>query len=128
MLADIGISTSSTDATQLSIDNSKLEKALSENFESVKLLLSDGYIAKEDTGLFDRLLNNVNNVLDTTNGYFSSKTTSLDSQIKQINTRIERANTRLTTYENRITKQFNQMDAIISSLSTQLSTFQSYIG
>lgn len=128
MLSDIGISTSKSDTLQLSIDDSKLSEALSKNFDSVKQLLSDGYVAKEDTGIFDSLYNNIASILDTENGYFSNKSTSLENQISSMNTRIERANTRVSTYETRITKQFNKMDSVISALTSQLSTFQSYLG
>ena len=128
MLSQIGISTSRTDTTQLTIDDEKLDKALSENFDSVKYLLSDGYANEADTGLFDKLLKNVNNVLDATGGYFTNKTESIDSQIKLMNSRIERANTQLSSYEKRITEQFNRMDSIMATLSSQLSTFQAYLG
>ena len=127
MLADIGISTSKTDATKLSIDDTKLTKALNENFESVKLLLSDGYTNKTDSGIFDNLYNNVTAILDTDHGYFANKTNSLDSLIKSMNSRIDKANDRLTQYETRITNQFNKMDSVISSMTSQLSTFQAYL-
>lgn len=128
MLSQIGISTSTSDPTKLSIDDTKLEKALKENFESVKLLLSDGYANDKDTGIFDKLLTNVNTVLDSTSGFFTNKTQSIDSQITLMNSRIERANTQLSKYEARVTAQFNRMDSIMSQLSTQLSTFQAYLG
>ncbi len=128
MLAQIGISASSADTTKLSIDEKKLDEALSQNFDSVKLLLSDGYTSKTDNGLFDKLLADINSVLDVESGYFSQKSTSLQSQITTVNDRIERANTTLANYEARITKQFNAMDSTISSLSAQLSAFQSYLG
>ncbi len=128
MLSNIGISTSKTDTTRLSIDEKKLDKALSENFDSVKSLLSDGYVSKEQSGLFDGLLDSVNNILDLQNGYFANKDTSLQSQIKSMNSRIERANRSLASYETRLTKQFNAMDNTIAALTAQLSTFQSYIG
>ena len=128
MLAQIGISASSSDTTKLSIDEKKLDEALSQNFDSVKLLLSDGYTNKTDNGLFDKLLADINSVLDVESGYFSQKSTSLQSQITTVNDRIERANTTLANYEARITKQFNAMDSTISALSAQLSAFQSYLG
>ena len=128
MLAQIGISASSADTTKLTIDEKKLDEALTKNFDSVKLLLSDGYTSKTDNGLFDKLLADVSSVLDIENGYFSQKTTSIDSQIKSMNDRIERANTKIANYEARITKQFNAMDSTISALSAQLTTFQSYFG
>lgn len=128
MLAQIGISASSSDTTKLSIDEKKLDEALSQNFDSVKLLLSDGYTSKTDNGLFDKLLADINSVLDVESGYFSQKSTSLQSQITTVNDRIERANTTLANYEARITKQFNAMDSTISALSAQLSAFQSYLG
>ena len=127
MLAQIGISTSQSDTTKLTIDDAKLEEALSEDFNSVKLLLSDGYVSKNDTGLFDRLLVSVNAALDNENGYFTNSTNSVDSQIASMNTRIERANTRIASYEERITKQFNKMDSTISSLNSQLSALQAYL-
>ena len=128
MLAQIGISTSSADTTKLTIDEKKLDEALTKNFDSVKLLLSDGYTSKTDNGLFDKLLADVTSVLDIQNGYFSQKSSSIDSQINSVNDRIERANTKISNYEARITKQFNNMDSTISSLSAQLSSFQSYFG
>ena len=128
MLSQIGISTSKTDTTKLTIDDSKLDEALSENFESVKKLLSDGYVNKEDSGLFDKLLTQVSNVLNSTNGYFANAADSVESQIKNMNNRIERATTRLNKYEIRITNQFNKMDSTISALNGQLSTFASYFG
>ncbi len=127
MLSQIGISTTSTDTTKLSIDDSKLDEALSQNFESVKHLLSDGYAGKADNGLFDKMVSTVSAVLDPTSGYFANKTESLDKQISLMNTSLERANTKLTAYETKITKQFNKMDSTISALSTQLSTFQAYM-
>ena len=64
LLSDIGISTSKDDALNLKIDEEKLDKALNENFESVKKLLSDGYTNNEDGGLFDQLVGKVNDILD----------------------------------------------------------------
>ena len=128
MLAQIGISASSADTTKLTIDEKKLDEALTKNFDSVKLLLSDGYTSKEDNGLFDKLLKDVSSVLDVENGYFSQKSSSLESQINSMNDRIERANTKIANYEARITKQFNAMDSTISALNSQLSSFMSYFG
>ena len=127
MLSQIGISTTSTDTTKLSINESKLDEALSQNFDSVKLLLSDGYVNKSDTGLLDKMMSTVSSVLDPTSGYFANKSESIDKQISFMNTSLEKANTRLTAYETRITNQFNKMDSTISALTSQLSTFQAYM-
>ena len=127
LLSQIGITTSSVDPTQLTIDDKKLTEALENNFESVKYLLSDGYKEEADTGLFDKLLKNVDTILDADNGYFTTKSKSIDSQISLLNTRLDRANTQLTKYQTRITDQFNRMDSIMSQLSSQLTTFQAYI-
>lgn len=128
LLSQIGISTSSSDSTKLSIDKTKLEKSLKENFDSVKSLLSDGYESKVDNGLFDRLLEKVNFALDKDNGYFTQKSNVISSQISSMNTRIERANTQLTKYQERITKQFNNMDSTIAALNAQLSKLTSILG
>lgn len=127
MLAQIGIESDSDDVSKLKIDSDKLDKALKENLESVKSLLSDGYASKEDNGIFDGVLNRLNTVLDVEKGYFVTQSESVQSMIKSVNTRIERANERLTNYETRITNQFNKMDTTIANLNSQLSTFQSYI-
>ncbi len=126
MLAEIGISTSSADITKLSIDEKKLDEALTKNLDSVKSLLSDGFNSKADNGIFDTLLSSVTSILDTDKGYFANKSNSLNDQIKSMNNRIERANTRLVNYETRLLAQFNRMDQTIASLNGQLSTFTSY--
>ncbi|MBR5304279.1 MAG: flagellar filament capping protein FliD [Candidatus Gastranaerophilales bacterium] len=127
MLAEIGITTDTTDLSKLKIDSSKLDKALSENLESVKLLLSDGYTSDKDNGLFDGILKTVNNALDVERGYFKTQGESVQSLIKSVNSRLDKANERLNAYEIRITNQFNKMDSTIASLNSQLSTFTSYI-
>lgn len=126
MLSQIGISTSKDDVTKLTLDKDKLEKALNSDVDSVKFLLSDGHEDKNDTGIFDTVLSKLNNVLDTTNGYFATKTSSFDTQIKTLNNRIDRANEQLSKYQTRITEQFNRMDTLISNLNSQLTTFNSY--
>ncbi|MBQ7286831.1 MAG: flagellar filament capping protein FliD [Candidatus Gastranaerophilales bacterium] len=128
MLAEIGITSDKDDVSKLKIDSSKLDKALKEDFESVKALLSDGYTAKEDNGIFDNVLKNISSVLDIEKGYFTNVADSVQSQINSMNNRIERANTRLNNYQIRLTKQFNKMDSTIAALNSQLSTFSSYIG
>ena len=130
----VGNTTPPTQVTKSTLDiytkliEKQLDEALTKNFDSVKLLLSDGYTSKEDNGLFDKLLKDVSSVLDVENGYFSQKSSSLESQINSMNDRIERANTKITNYEARITKQFNSMDSTISALNSQLSSFMSYFG
>lgn len=128
MLAEIGISATKSDASTLTIDEKKLDEVLSKDFESVKVLLSDGYVKKGDTGVLDSLLQNVNNALDIQNGYFTNAQNSIESQIKSQNNRIDTVTKRIERYEARITKQFNAMDSAISALTSQLSTFQSYFG
>ncbi|MBQ4646137.1 MAG: flagellar filament capping protein FliD [Candidatus Gastranaerophilales bacterium] len=128
MLAHIGISSDKDDLSKLKIDSSKLDKALNENLDSVKKLLSDGYTSKEDNGLFDGMLNTINGVLDVERGYFATQTESVQAMIKSVNSRISRATDRLTNYETRIANQFNKMDSTIAALNSQLSTFTSYLG
>ena len=127
MLAEIGITSDQNNLSKLKIDSEKLNEALSENLDSVKKLLSDGYTAKDDNGIFDSVLKNLNSVLDVQKGYFKAQADSVDALIKTTNTRIDRANERLNAYEIRITNQFNKMDSTIAALNSQLTTFQSYI-
>ncbi len=126
ILSQIGISTSTTDISNLSIDSTKLKEALKENTYSVKQLLSDGYTAQADTGIFDQMAEALNTILDSEKGYFSSFSDSIDTQISNLNSKIETANKRLTTYQTQIKNKFNKMDSTLASLSSQLSTFQSY--
>ena len=127
MLAQIGITSDKNDVSKLTIDSSKLDEALSENLDSVKRLISDGYVSKDDNGIFDGLLKDLNVVLDSEKGYFVSQSESVQSQINNMNKRLERANTRLLSYQERITKQFNAMDATISNLNAQMSSFSSIL-
>ena len=127
MLAQIGIESNTADLSKIKLDTTKLDKALNENLDSVKKLLSDGYVEKADNGIFDSILVSIDSVLDTQSGYFKTQGESVQSQIKNMNNRIDRANTRLNAYEIRITNQFNKMDSTISALNSQLTTFQSYI-
>ena len=126
LLSQIGISTSSSDISNISIDTTTLEEALSENLYSVKLLLSDGYTSKTDNGVFDKLASALTSILDSDTGYFANIEDSLESQISTMNDRITAANEKLTAYETRITEKFNKTDSALSTLSTQLSVFQSY--
>ena len=76
----------------------------------------------------DSFVNVIDSALNNETGYFAQKTESFDSQIEQMNKRIERANEKLLTYQTRITKQFNQMDAIIASLNSQMSQLGAFLG
>ncbi len=126
LLSQIGISTSSSDISNISIDSTKLKEALKDNTYSVKQLLSDGYTAQENTGVFDKMADTLSAVLDSEKGYFATYTDSINSQITSLNKRIDSANEKLTAYQTLITSKFNKMDSTMSSLSAQLSTFQSY--
>ena len=91
LLSQIGISTSSTDISNISIDSTKLKEALSENLYSVKQLLSDGYTSQTDSGIFDKMANVLTSVMDNQKGYFATYSESINDQISNLNKRIESA-------------------------------------
>ena len=126
LLSDIGISTASadgnnlsTDTYQLSLDADKFKKALEENPESVKALLTG------ENGVLSMMESAVEQSLAATTGYFDIRTSTLDSDISRMEEKITKKNDSITTYQSQLEKKFSQMEMTIAQMQQNYSSFLS---
>ena len=124
LLADIGISTSGADSSDISgdteslyFDESKFLKALEENPDSVRALLSG------ENGIFSMMENTLEQSLKSSVGYFDVKNSTLDSDIKKVNEKISKKNTSIEAYKAQLEKRFQAMENMIASMQQNYSSF-----
>ncbi len=129
-LAMIGISTgaigkaASDTSNNLILDKEKLLDALRKNPSEVKTLLI-GDSKAGITGVFQKLQDKLNTVLDPVNGYFKAKNETISAMISSNDKSIARGEDRITAYKKRITQQFAQMDQYISQMQQQSNAISS---
>jgi len=126
LLAKVGLTTYKTgdletESRTIKIDNEKLNKAFDENFDSLRMLMTN----TEGTGFIDKMLSRVNETLDTEKGYFKTKSDTISKQIKTADASITKATALLEAYKTQLTRQFNYMDKMIANLNSQYSAFTS---
>lgn len=126
LLADIGISTTQADSNNLSsdtnalyFDEDKFLRALEENPESVKALLSG------ENGIFAMMESTVEQSLKAASGFFDIKTSTLDSNINNIEDKITKKNSSITTYKAQLEKKFQAMENMIASMQQNYQSFLS---
>ncbi len=130
MLSQIGISTGEAglsvddDATTLKFDEEAFDEAWAKDSTSVKNLISGGSSGNKN-GIFDKMVEKVNNTLDVTTGMFTVKSDSISRLISTQEDRITRAYENLDAYESQLTKQFQYMDEMIAKLQQQYASFLS---
>ena len=114
-MTDYGI-TASRDGT-LSIDSTKLDKALTEDPQGLNDLFNgkDGLIKGMDKSL-DKYLN-------TSNGLLKGRQETLDRQQSEIDTRTDKIQARYDTSYNRYLKQFTQLQSIMTQMNNTMSMF-----
>jgi flagellar hook-associated protein 2 len=114
ILSEIGITTQLDGS--LRQDNSKLDKALSNNFEDMVSLLSgegkvDGVMKK-----FNSLLLNLTS---SSSGIYANQKTSYSSAVKTFDSQIGMFESRMTKREATLRAQFTAMEQLVSSLNAQ---------
>lgn len=126
LLSEIGISTSSADGNNLNadtnsltLDEDKLKKALEENPESVKSILTG------EGGVLTMMEDAVEQSLKATSGFFDVKTSTLDSDIKKMETKIKKQNTYISTYKAQLEKKFATMETTIAQMQQNYQSFLS---
>lgn len=126
LLSEIGISTSSADGNNLNadtnsltLDEDKLKKALEENPESVKSILTG------EGGVLTMMEDAVEQSLKATSGFFDVKTSTLDSDIKKMETKIKKQNTYISTYKAQLEKKFSAMETTIAQMQQNYQSFLS---
>ena len=126
LLSDIGIKTASADANNLSSDTSALSldeekfmKALAENPDSVKSILTG------ENGVLSMMDDTIEQSLKATVGFFDVKTSTLDSNIKKSEEKIKKKNSSITTYQAQLEAKFQKMEQAIASMQQNYSSFLS---
>ena len=126
LLSDIGIKTASADGNnlsadtyELSLDEDKFMKALEENPDSVKSILTG------DTGVLSMMEDTIEQSLKASVGFFDVKTSTLDSNIKKMEEKITKKNTGITTYKSQLEAKFQKMEQAIASMQQNYSSFLS---
>ena len=126
LLSDIGISTAAADSKnldtntyELKLDEEKLMKALEENPESVKAILTG------DGGVLNMMEDTIEQSLKAVTGFFDIKTSTLDSNIKKVNEKITKKNSSIQTYEEQLKKKFSNMETMIAQMQQNYSSFLS---
>ena len=124
LLSEIGISTGEADATnlstdtnKLSLDESKLKKALEENPEAVEALLTG------DNGVLTKMENTVEMALKGTVGFFDIKESSLNTDISKMQDKISKQTQKVSVYKAQLEKKFSNMELVISQMQQNYSSF-----
>jgi len=113
-LTELGYATNSTDGTLTLKDSTKLDSALSSNFNDVGTLVAD-ITTKLDTAISPYL---------GTTGMIHSRTDGLNTQLSDIGTERDRLDYRISMIKERYTKQFSALDSLISSMNGTMSYLQ----
>ncbi len=127
LLSEIGISTSSadagnlnTDTNSLTFDEDKFLKAIQEDPDSVRALLSG------DNSIFGMMEDAVEQSLKATVGFFDVKTSTLDKNIKNVNDKVTKQNKYISSYKTQLEKKFSAMENMIASMQQNYSSFLNY--
>jgi len=116
-LVDIGIKTNKDDGT-ISLDSTKFNEALSNNFEDVEKLFT-GEIGID--GIAKKFTDYLGAITDSFNGIYASKKEATDSSIKRIDSNIETMERRLEQRERTLRAQFEAMETLMSSMNATSS-------
>lgn len=112
ILSDLGI-TSQRDG-KLAVDNTKLNKALDNNFEQVNAFFTG------DKGLMARLDNKVSPYTDKS-GVLENRTKALQNTLSSVDEQRESHAARISKLESRLFAQFNAMDMLVSQMNSTSS-------
>lgn len=112
-LADIGIQVDKNGV--MSLDTTKLDKALTSDPNAVKTMLADS-----TNGLSAKVDNVLNPYLQY-NGILDSRTQSINNQLQSITKQQTDLQTRLDQYQKSLMSQFTAMDSYVSQMNQSLS-------
>lgn len=134
VITQIGIKTSNRylDGGKLEIDEEKLRKALLENPDDVRKLLSNS-ANNESRGLINRLEDAVKKTMDKIEETAGKSTHTLDNytlgkRMKDLNERIAQFEARMVRIETRYWNQFTQMEKAIQRMNDQSAMLFSQFG
>ncbi len=105
----------------LTVDATKLGKAISDNLAGVKSLLAGDDLAVK--GIGDLLKESLASFTSPTTGVLANRQSIIESSIRSLDKEIARGEERLTAYEEQLTAQFSAMEQLVSSMNSQGSYF-----
>jgi flagellar hook-associated protein 2 len=123
-LRSVGFKTAS-DGT-LTLDNTKLEAALSADPDSVRRLFVTDTVSGA-TGLMGSLMKAVDSLVTGTGAPVQARITALNAQSKRIDDAKTKMDSRLDDYEALLKKQFSAMDAAVGKYKAMQSSLDSTI-
>lgn len=118
ILSDLGITTQRDG--KLAVDNTKMNKALDNNFEQVNAFFTG------DKGLMARLDSKVSPYTDK-GGVLEGRTKALQNTISGVDEQRETHAARISKLESRLFSQFNAMDMLISQMNSTSSFLTSQL-
>ncbi len=122
MLSQAGIST--TKEGTLSVDSTKLDKALSENGAEFVTMFSG---SESTDGVMDKFNSLMHRTTDSIDGLYANKKKSHDSTAKSLETQISRMENRLVRREESLNAQFSAMEELLATMNNQSSYFSSML-
>jgi flagellar hook-associated protein 2 len=125
-LSQLGLKTQKNGT--LEIDDDTLTEAIQNDLAGVTKLLAGNDSVE---GIATRLKSYLDDITDSTDGFFAGRKQSIESNVKRIGKSIERMEMRLEKREQNLFDQFNTLEQLISSmnstssyLSTQLESLE----
>ncbi|MEK4027943.1 flagellar filament capping protein FliD [Pseudobacillus sp. FSL P4-0506] len=125
-LSKIGITTTNdyTSGGKLTIDETKLKKALEEDPQSVESLFTGEGATEAQQGIIHRLYDSVSKTMNKINdkagaSYYTTKMYSMGQQLDDMENRIDRFEDRMKQVEDRYWRQFTAMEKAIQRANAQ---------
>lgn len=122
-LNSIGISSASNGT--LSLDSTKLDKAVTASPDAVARLFAG---TSSTDGVMDLMGSMVKTFTDGKTGLLTNQLGTFKSKVTQLNSRLDRETDRLATYRTRLERQFTNMDASVSQSQATMSYLSSLNG
>ncbi len=119
-LSELGFETQKDGTVKL--NDSKLSKALSENFDDVaKLLAGEKDLDGKETvkGVAAQFQGYLKDITDSVDGFYVGRKKSIDSTIRKLDASIERVEARLEQREKTLIDQFTALEQLVSTLNAQ---------
>lgn len=114
MLSRLGVTTNRADGT-LEVDSTKLESAISDNYESVQAIFTgtDGLLTRLSVGL---------DAYTKDNGLLDQRTDSLNDKLGDLADQQTKLDTRTAKYETIMYAKYNSMNTLVNQLNATSSS------
>lgn len=101
---------------QISLDSTKLDEALAQDYDSVvNLFIQNGTTA----GVASLMTSTVDDLTDFASGLFKVREDSVDNRIENIDSRILREERSVESYEEYLNRRFTAMESLLNQLQAQ---------